>query len=226
MGHVHAVAIPASEAVTTTAQVAFTAAALCAVIDWVAVARKDRRLEYVFKPAVMVALIIAATTLDPTNGTRRWAFVIALAFSMLGDIFLMLPSDRFVQGVGAFAIAHIAYIVGLRIGADWGAGIAIGAVFVVAVALTAGRRIVVAAREKEPELATPVSAYIAIICVMGASAIATRNPLAALGAAIFMASDTIIAWNRFIQPFVWAPVTIMVTYHVGQALLVASLVRR
>ncbi len=71
----------------------------------------------------------------------------------------------------------------------------------------------------------PVSAYIAIISVMVASAIATRNVVAIAGAAIFMASDTLIAWNRFVRPLAWAPVTIMVTYHLAQTALVLSLLR-
>jgi hypothetical protein len=38
-----------------------------------------------------------------------------------------------------------------------------------------------------------------------------------------MASDSLIAWNRFVKPLSWAPVVIMVTYHMGQTGLVLSL---
>ena len=145
---------------------------------------------------------------------------------MLGDIFLMLPSDRFLFGVGAFFVAHVAYIVGLRMDSSAAVSLVAGVIVVGAFAITVGRHIVLAVREQAPELATPVSAYVAVISVMVASAIATKNPYAAVGAVVFMASDTLIAWNRFVQPLAWAPVTIMVTYHVGQALLALSLVRR
>ena len=30
------------------------------------------------------------------------------------------------------------------------------------------------------------------------------------------ASDALIAWNRFVRRLAWAPVVIMVTYHLGQ----------
>lgn len=210
---------------TDASRIAFIAAAMVAVLDWVAVARRLKSLEYVCKPAVMVALIVAVLTFD-MDDPRRWAFVAALAFSMLGDVFLMLPSDRFVFGVGAFFVAHVAYIVGLRMDTSAAISLLAGVVLVGAFAITVGRRIVLAVRDQAPELSTPVSAYVAVISVMVASAIATKNVYAAVGAVTFMVSDTLIAWNRFVQPLAWAPVTIMVTYHAGQALLAVSLVRR
>jgi len=91
------------------------------------------------------------------------------------------------------------------------------------VAAFLGRRILAGVQEIEPRLSTPVSAYIAVIGVMVAAALASGEPFAATGAIVFMASDTLIAWNRFVQPLSWAPVVIMVTYHLGQAGLVVSL---
>lgn len=220
---------------TDASRVAFAVAAVFAVLDWLAVAQRRKPLEYIAKPAVMAALIVAVmwfeitvvsiTPVGVTEGPRRSVFVAALAFSLLGDVFLMLPRDRFLLGVAAFFAAHLAYIVGLRMDESSATTLLIGVLAVAAFALTIGRRIVLAVREKAPEFSTPVSAYVAVISVMVVSAIATRNVYAAAGAIVFMASDTLIAWNRFVQPLAWAPVTIMVTYHVGQAALVLSLVR-
>jgi uncharacterized membrane protein YhhN len=50
----------------------------------------------------------------------------------------------------------------------------------------------------------------------------TGEPLIAVGATVFAASDSILAVNRFVRPLAWAPVAVMVTYHVGQALIVAG----
>ena len=41
-------------------------------------------------------------------------------------------------------------------------------------------------------------------------------------AVLFMASDALIAWNRFVRR-PWAAVVIMVTYHLGQLGLVTAL---
>jgi uncharacterized membrane protein YhhN len=57
------------------------------------------------------------------------------------------------------------------------------------------------------------------------TALATGNALAGVGAAFFVSSDAMIAWNRFVRPLRVADVGIMVTYHLGQAALVLSLVR-
>ena len=88
-----------------------------------------------------------------------------------------------------------------------------------------GRRILTSiARARQPrELRFAVAAYMAVISAMLATALATGNVLAAAGAVLFVASDSMIAWDRFVRPFAWAPVAIMVTYHLGQAGLVASL---
>ena len=210
---------------TDTSRIALAIAGLFAVLNWIAVARRIKPLEYICKPAVMLALIATVVAFD-TPDERAWVFVAALAFSMLGDIFLMLPADRFLFGVGAFFLAHVAYIVGLRMDSSAALSLVAGMLVVGAFAVTVGRHIVLAVRKQAPELAMPVSAYVAVISVMVASAIATKNPYAAVGAVVFMSSDTLIAWNRFVQPLAWAPVTIMVTYHVGQGLLALSLVRR
>src|SRR5690242_1128107 len=92
------------------------AAAIAAVGDWVAVARRDQRLEYVFKPLTTLLLLGAALAVDPDVPARRWWFVVALALSLVGDVSLML--GRFVPGLAAFLVAHLAYIPGLRIGGE------------------------------------------------------------------------------------------------------------
>ena len=40
---------------------------------------------------------------------------------------------------------------------------------------------------------------------------------------LFFGSDAVIAWNRFVRPFAWAQLVIMVTYHLGQLALVTAL---
>ena len=201
----------------------FGLAASLAIGDWIAVQRKNKPLEYLCKPATLAALIGAAVAIHPAIDARRTAFVVALAFSLAGDVFLMLPRDAFVPGLASFFVAHVAYIVGFRLGPSSVPALAAGIAAVLFFAIVVGGRVLAGVRTKEPKLALPVSAYIAIICVMVACAIATRNALAALGAVVFMMSDTLIAWNRFVRTLPWAPVAIMITYHLAQAGLVASL---
>jgi uncharacterized membrane protein YhhN len=212
--------------VTTTAWVALVIAAGFAVGNWVAVARARKPLEYLCKPATMVALVVVALALEPVIEGRRAWFVVALVLSLAGDVFLMLPRDRFIAGLVSFLLGHIAYVVGLRVDGGTVAALLVAAVAVGAVAAVVGSRVVRAVRRgPDPGLTGPVVAYMIVISAMVACALATGNVLAAAGASLFFASDALIAWNRFVRALPWAPVAIMVTYHLGQGGLVTSLVR-
>jgi uncharacterized membrane protein YhhN len=206
-------------------------AAVFAVGDWVSRAgdrtRWRRRLEYVCKPATIVALAVAAALVDPARGAgpRQHWFVAALVCSLVGDVLLMLPRERFVGGLSAFLVAHVCYVVGF-----WTHGP--GPLPLVAAALTVtvamgglARRILPAVRRQDRRLVVPVTAYMVVIASMVTTALASGNPVAALGAVLFAVSDAMIAWDRFVGSFADAGVWIMVTYHLGQAALVASLVR-
>lgn len=218
---------------TTTAGFFLGAAALFAVTDWVAVRLDHWRLEYVCKPASLLALTGFAITLDPQVEGRRVAFVVALLFSLAGDILLMVRRERngktekglFVPGLAAFLVAHLAYIVGFQIegGAVWLVALLFVLIRVATLPVTV--RLLSALREGNRErLAGPVRAYAIVICGMAAAAAATGNVLAIVGAALFLVSDLLIAWSRFVVPLAWAPVTIIVTYHLAQAGLILSLV--
>ncbi len=210
---------------TTLAALLLGATLVVAALDWFAVARDDRRLEYVMKPLTMVALIGVALALEDVDGTARTWFVVALAFSLAGDVFLMLPSDQFVPGLASFLLGHIAYIVGLQSLDTSTMGFVIGLVVVLVALPVLGLRIAKAVRSgDEPALLGPVVAYMAVISAMVVSASATGNPAAIAGAVSFYASDALIAWTRFIQDFSWGRVAIMVTYHLAQVGLVLSLV--
>jgi len=209
---------------TTAAAVLLGLVAVLAVVNWWSVGTGRRGIEHLTKPATLVALIGVALTIDPVDdGARAW-FVVALAFSLAGDVFLMLRTDRFVAGLASFLVAHLAYVVGLVLlgpSAVWaGVGLAVVAVALV----TVGRRIVTAARTSRPALARPVTAYLVVISMMVVAAFGTGRPLAVVGALLFYASDAMIGWREFVAPFPGARVAVMSTYHLGQVGLVLSLV--
>ena len=209
---------------TGAATILLAVAAVEAAGDWVAVARRNKALEYLCKPAATAALVGVAATLDPSSGPRRTAVVVALVLSLAGDVFLMLPRDLFVAGLGAFLLAHIAYVVGFRLDAGPAGELLVPAAAVLVVLAAIGRPVLAGVRRTDPAMAPPVAAYMLVIAAMVTTALASGEPLAGAGAVVFMASDSLIAWNRFVRPLPWAPVAIMVTYHLAQAGLVLSLV--
>lgn len=196
-----------------------------AALDWAAVHTRTRVLEYLCKPGSMIALIAAAAALDPVDGSARTALIVALALSTVGDVFLMLPDrdELFVGGLAAFLAAHLAYVVGFTLEGLEGLGLAAGAVLAVVLVLAVGRPVVRAVRGGEtPELAAPVAAYVGVISLMLLTAVGTGDPRAAIGAALFAASDSLIARRRFVGAAGWQPLAIIVSYHAAQALLTTA----
>ena len=202
-----------------------TFALTAAVFDWLAVHQEQRSLEYLCKPLTLVLLIGCALALDPADDAVRAWFVAALVLSLAGDVFLMLPRDLFVFGLGSFLLGHVAYIVGMHVEGVAGVRFMVGIVIVAAVVSVLGTRILRGVRAgSDPDLAGPVVAYMAVISAMVASAIGVGDPVLVVGAALFYVSDALIAWNRFVAETPHSRVAIMVTYHLAQVGLVLSLV--
>ena len=185
-----------------------------AFLDWVAVARRQKPLEYLAKPATLLALL-AWTARAPA--ASPWLLA-ALTFSLLGDVFLMLPIDAFVAGLASFLIGHLAYLGAFT--APWSARVA-WLLGLLAVTTPVWRPLLRAVTA--PSLRLAVAIYMVAVTAMVASALASGNPLAIVGALLFLVSDTMIGWNRFVQPWSGAKLAIIVTYHVGQLALATAL---
>ena len=202
---------------------ALALAAAC--FDWVAVHQEQKALEYLCKPLTLVLLIGCSLALDPADDPVRAWFVAALVLSLAGDVFLMLPRDLFVFGLGSFLLGHIAYIVGMHVDGVEGARFLVGIVLVMVLLAVLGTRILRGVRAgPDPGLAGPVVAYMCVISAMVASAIGVGDAVLVIGAGLFYLSDALIAWNRFVAETRHGRVAIMVTYHLAQTGLVLSLV--
>jgi uncharacterized membrane protein YhhN len=143
---------------------------------------------------------------------------------LAGDVLLLDDSDtRFQLGLAAFLVGHLAFVVCFVELGLAPAGWAWVAWVVLLGCLVATRRVAPATylRGGLP-LATPVAVYTVVIGAMVILAFDTGEPVIAVGAAVFAASDSILAVDRFVRPQPWAHVVVMVTYHVGQALIVAG----
>lgn len=195
-----------------------------AIIDWVAVAGERKSLEYVFKPLAVAALIAAALTMEVDDAAQRAWFVAALGFSLGGDVFLMLRRDLFVAGLGSFLVAHLCYIAGFAVAGVSPVRAGAAAIVAVMVASVALRRILWSLDQgSKRALKAPVVAYAIAISAMVAAAVGAGGVVAPAGAVSFYVSDFLIAWSRFVLDFAGAKTLIIVTYHLAQLALVASL---
>ena len=209
---------------TETAWLALAAAAVVAAVDWFAVARGKLRLRWVSKPGTILFLVGAALALHPTSNGMRFTFVVALLLSMFGDTVLLLGERGFNVGLGAFLAAHVAFCVGFLIGGLNRGLLVYTAIAVAIVSLAVGGRIILSLLQAgKPALSVPVAAYLLALAAMVALAGASGRPSALGGAALSYASDGLIAWDQFVNRLRWSALPVIVTYHIGQALLVLSL---
>ena len=193
-----------------------------ALLDWRAVAREDRRTETWAKPATLAALVAAAVVLGAGSSTPgRWMLA-ALVLGMLGDVALLDDSvERFRAGVAAFLVGHAAWIVAFatlglpRPGWSWAVLVLLAASAVVT------RGVAPAAhRAHGLSVSAPIVVYTLVIGAMLVCAWFTGEWLVAAGAAIFVTSDSTLSVDRFVRPLPSAHLVVMVTYHLGQALMV------
>ena len=208
--------------------IVIVAVALACGANWWARADERRRMETISKPIATIAIAALALLLanDSVTAGARVAASIGFALCLAGDVALLPAVDRFVIGLASFLGGHLAFVAMFAIlGLDrwWlGLGALIG---VVVVAATVGRRIVSAARDRQPSLGLPVQVYLTIISLMAVAGWATGRPAAIVGSALFVLSDSILGWRQFIGAQRWMPVAVMITYHgalVGIALSLAG----
>jgi uncharacterized membrane protein YhhN len=168
---------------------------------------------------------VAATAGDADGAVRGWLVAGAL-LGVVGDVALLGDgATAFMVGLGAFAFGHVAYsIAALLIGFE-PAWALVGAAFVVVLlAFRFPTRIVPgAARRGGPVLAGLVVFYAAVIAAMVVTAWGTTAVLAGLGAVAFAISDWVLGHERFAGPLPGGRMSVIVPYHVGQAMLILGL---
>lgn len=201
-------------------------AAVLAVIDWWAVWMRKPTVERLAKPATMAALVAVASVAGDVSGDVRLWLVVGALFGLIGDVALLGAGEAaFMAGLGAFAVGHLAYVVAaLFVGFDAAWAIP-GVAFMVALLgyRFAAQTVPGARREGGPVLAGAVVFYAVVISTMVVTSWATAVWLAAAGAMLFALSDWVLGYQRFVRPLPGRGVSVIVPYHLGQALLIIGL---
>ncbi len=192
---------------------------MLAVIDWWAVQTGNERVEQFAKPGVMLALIGSAFASDLEGWPLGW-LVAALAFGVLGDVLLLPRVDRFVPGLAAFLLGHLAYAslaVDFGLASGWLIG---GLVVASGLVFTYGSKIADAAHGS-PQFG-PVALYIVVLALSTSVLIGTGLWVLVLGALLFALSDSLLGWDRFIDDAPGGRVAVHATYHLAQIALVVG----
>lgn len=186
-------------------------------IDW---------LNYITKPLLMIALGIFYFQKIKTNlNTQDKIMLFALLFSCFGDIFLMFQQQNpnfFLFGLGSFLLAQVSY---------WFIFNKKGKLSYIKrlpfTVYTIG--LVFFLWEKIPsEFLLPIFVYSFAIMMMGIAAVQRQTNTKSyqyvlIGAIIFIASDSLIAVNKFAFTIPMAGFWIMATYIIAQYLIVEGI---
>ncbi|MGP4071525.1 lysoplasmalogenase [Piscibacillus sp. B03] len=172
-----------------------------------------------FFKGLPIALIIiyAFINLPKQRFFIHYAIIIGLVFSLVGDLTL----HWFVIGLSAFLVGHIFYTIGFisKFRPSLVRGITFIPVIIYSYILGNG----ILSSIKDSTLILPVTLYIIVISIMAWTAIMTRNIYTAIGAILFVISDSILAWNMFVTNVPLSGILIMMTYYGAQFLLAYSL---
>jgi len=186
---------------------------------------------YLFKPLTMVLAVWLVLgrggVTSALSASGRWLLAAALTASLAGDVFLMLPTNAFIPGLASFLVAHLCYIALFRQGVGWFPS---RTALVVTLIFGGAMLLVLWPNLGDPVLRGAVTVYVLVICLMAAQAIGRasrlRDPgaiLVALGACVFMASDTLIAINRFVTPVSLSSLWILASYYLAQTLIMFNM---
>jgi uncharacterized membrane protein YhhN len=179
-------------------------------------------LAFVFKPLTTVLIIVRAWPRGADAPDARRALRIGLLLSLLGDIALLWPQQGFLPGLVAFLLAHIAYIVAFTRRHRFLSQPAA----LTSYALVAGAILILLWPSIPPGLRVPVACYVLALTAMSAQTAVVglasrgherrRGRLLMLGGALFMASDALLATNKFALALPAANLWILGTYWAAQ----------
>jgi uncharacterized membrane protein YhhN len=180
---------------------------------------------YLFKPLTMVfILLIAVQGGGPNLSLYKVAITAGLVCSLAGDVFLMLPSNRFAAGLASFLIAHLFYITAFTSGIGFGFSL-----WPLVPCLIYGLFMFRILSPYLGKMKWPVLIYVVVILVMAGQAWERWSQtgqsealLAFLGAVLFTISDSALAVNRFRGRYQSAQALILSTYFAAQWLIACS----
>lgn len=185
-----------------------------------------RRLFRVSKPLAMVLVItVALIARTPVPAAYKTLILAGLLCSLAGDIALMFPEKWFTAGLVSFLAAHVFYILAFKPGPGHPISAGMFVPF-----LIFGLLMFRILAPSLGQMKFPVLVYIAAITAMAGLAAGrfvysggTRPLLAFAGAVLFLISDSVLAYDRFVKKLGPAQAVILGTYFPAQLLIALSI---
>ena len=191
------------------------------IIEIIGVYLESSMLQTIFKPMIILSLMaLYYFSISKKNNL----YLLALAFSFLGDVFLLDKNNMFIYGIAAFLLTQVLYIyiiVKQMQKPSHFHKYLYAFLFVNYVVY-----LIVLLKPNLGEMLYPVIIYGVTIAIFGWVAtlnyVTKRTKLALvlmLGAVLFIVSDSMIALHKFHESKTFYPIAIMSTYVLAQYLI-------
>jgi len=178
---------------------------------------------------IPILIVIFKVTVRNDNTISNWLIFAALFFSWAGDVALGVTRNQetmFLMGLVCFLLTHVLYVIVFfrTSGRNLPPKKIICSIIPV---LLYGLVLLYFLYDDLGEMKIPVVIYTSVILAMVAAAInriekvnRTSFYLVLIGAVLFLSSDSMLAIDKFSNPFPFASPLIMFTYIAGQFLIV------
>jgi uncharacterized membrane protein YhhN len=209
---------------------------LVSLINWISAWQERLIPYYITKPMVLLGLLLFMVLQVPI-APARLPFLLGLAFSLLGDIFLIPKGTRwFLVGMGAFSITQLMYIWGFNLSMVKLPVLVVGVVaFLVGVILI---HLVVNRFSQSSSINKAILPYLkiygALVLAMSTSALLCfARPgwsdraavMAGVGGILFLLSDGMIGLEKLDRRLPKSRFWVIFTYHLAQFLIVGAVIQ-
>lgn len=184
---------------------------------------QKKKLFYFSKPVTTFLLIALLYFTKEPFQILFLPVLIALIFSLFGDIFIMLGDEGFLYGIISFLLAHVVYSFAFMQQVSEYNYYLLMPIFV----LTFGFYLFIV--NDLGKYRRPVSIYVSIITLMIWLAVnrfvlefSLQNIFIFAGAVLFVISDGLLAVNKFKRKFPFSEGLILLTYYAAQYLFFMS----
>lgn len=214
-------------------------------LDWLAVGLNWHRTKLITKPLAMTMVIV--WTLAASGWQLSWmvgVLLLAQFLGLLGDIFLLLPNSFFMHGLMAFLLGHVFYDVlvllifarsglhSLTAGRVVGGVLLGGGVWASAMVLfylvfkplshpgAITKKFWTAIQVYGWILSSTGGFAVFLVAVLGGAS--RLFYLLPVGTFLFWVSDSLLAYNKFLNPIRRGQLWVRISYHLAQLCLAAG----
>lgn len=199
------------------------------LVELMAILFDVQSVRIISKPLLMILLILGVCLQKIQPATLKYLLLVSLFFSWLGDLFLLFDKDDslyFIGGLLSFLIAHLFYIIlFVKLKTVLNPDSRLNKRAIIFLLIYVGILFTLLL-PRLGVLKIPVIVYALVLASMfiaslyASSISSTWQSLIIIGALLFVVSDSILALNKFLNPFPTASFLVMLTYGLAQLFIV------